>query len=258
MMNTKRCVAALCALLAFVVLAQEVKDADKAALRRRRRREFVEKVGGLVTKPYKGKLIRIANAQTTVPDEPIVRAGKQIQVALSLPVEVVKVSDPTASVGALFATNTAALLVVRDAAGPRILVAPEDAWGEVNVKALASDGPDAETLALRVRKEIWRAMALVLGAGDSQYEFCLMKPAHTLAQLDAIKADMPCPEPFNKMITNATALGAYVRRRTSYLKACQEGWAPPPTNDVQKAIWDQVHQMPTKPIKIEFDSNKGK
>ena len=77
----------------------------------------------------------------------------------------------------------------------------------------------------------------------------------TLALSDAIKADMPCPEPFNRMIMSATALGAYVKRRTSYHKACEEGWAPAPTNEVQKAIWEQVkadkERGPTNPIKIE-------
>ena len=38
----------------------------------------------------------------------------------------------------------------------------------------------------------------------------------------------------------------------TYDRACQEGWAPAPTNDVQKAIWDEVHEMPTEPIKIKY------
>ena len=60
------------------------------------------------------------------------------------------------------------------------------------------------------------------------------------------------------MIMSATALGAYVKRRTSYQKACEEGWAPLPTNDVQKAIWDKVHAVPKNPMKIEFDPKQGK
>ena len=45
-------------------------------------------------------------------------------------------------------------------------------------------------------------------------------------------------------------------RRTVYRKACEEGWAPQPTNDVQKAIWDKVHAMPTEPLKIKPETKK--
>jgi hypothetical protein len=39
---------------------------------------------------------------------------------------------------------------------------------------------------------------------------------------------------------------------------CQEGWAPPPTNEYQRAIWNDVHKIPEKPMKIDFDPAKGK
>ena len=44
--------------------------------------------------------------------------------------------------------------------------------------------------------------------------------------------------------------------RAPYAKACREGWAPAPTNDIQKAIWDKVHAMPTAPIKIKPETKK--
>ena len=44
--------------------------------------------------------------------------------------------------------------------------------------------------------------------------------------------------------------------RVPYLVAVQEGWAPQPTNDVQKAIWDKVHALPTEPIKIKPEEKK--
>ncbi len=47
-------------------------------------------------------------------------------------------------------------------------------------------------------------------------------------------------------------------KHTVYLVACQEGWAPPPTNEYQKAIWDKVHATPSKPIKITYDKDKQK
>ena len=34
-------------------------------------------------------------------------------------------------------------------------------------------------------------------------------------------------------------------RRTTYKTACEEGWAPPPTNDFQRAIWDAAKAAAT-------------
>ena len=47
-------------------------------------------------------------------------------------------------------------------------------------------------------------------------------------------------------------------RSDTYKLACQEGWVPEPTNDVQRTIWKQVHSIPDKPITIEFDPKKDK
>ena len=47
---------------------------------------------------------------------------------------------------------------------------------------------------------------------------------------------------------------------STYLKACEEGWAPTPTNEYQKAIWEQVkadkERGPTNPIKIPMPKKK--
>ena len=51
-------------------------------------------------------------------------------------------------------------------------------------------------------------------------------------------------------------LGVLPAQRATYLKACEEGWAPAPTNDVQKAIWEKVHAMPTEPLKIKPETKK--
>jgi hypothetical protein len=57
---------------------------------------------------------------------------------------------------------------------------------------------------------------------------------------------------------NLQALGMASERKVPYVKACKEGWAPAPTNEFQKAIWDKVHSTPKNPMKIEFDPKKGK
>jgi hypothetical protein len=54
------------------------------------------------------------------------------------------------------------------------------------------------------------------------------------------------------------AIGITKKVVKTYLDACEEGWAPAPTNDVQKAIWDKVHAAPKNPMKIEFNPKKGR
>ena len=54
------------------------------------------------------------------------------------------------------------------------------------------------------------------------------------------------------------ACGVTGERWVTYKKACQQGWAPAPTNNIQQAIWNRVHAAPKNPMKIEFDPKKGR
>ena len=75
-----------------------------------------------------------------------------------------------------------------------------------------------------------------------------------MKDLDAIPLLQPGPEPNNKMIDEAHRRGVQSARFTTYRQACREGWAPAPTNDLQKAIWEEVkadkERGPTNPITI--------
>ena len=65
---------------------------------------------------------------------------------------------------------------------------------------------------------------------------------------------MPCPEVYDKVQSTCQTLNVDMLRKVSYKRACIEGWAPAPTNDIQKAIWEQAkadkERGPTNPIKI--------
>ena len=145
---------------------------------------------------------------------------------------------------------------IDDPDAPRILCAPEESWAAVNVRALSVDSPQPDVLKKRVIKEAWRSLSIALGASDTMYRPCLLSPTHTLADLDANVSLVVSPEPFSKMMGNAEALGICRVRHTTYRKACYEGWAPPPTNEYQKAIWDMVHALPTEPMKIKPEAKK--
>lgn len=51
---------------------------------------------------------------------------------------------------------------------------------------------------------------------------------------------------------------AWLGEKTKIVMAVEEGWGANPTNDVEKAIWDEVHALPDKPMQIKFDPKRDK
>ncbi len=137
---------------------------------------------------------------------------------------------------------------------PSILVAPESRWAVVNVRALVED-KDEGRLRERFVKEAWRAFAYVGGAANSIQGECLMRPVESLRDLDHLKANNVSPEADMRIKEHLAALGVKPLVKDTYRRACQEGWAPAPTNDIQRAIWEQVkadkERGPTNPITIQ-------
>ena len=140
---------------------------------------------------------------------------------------------------------------------PTLLSAPEDCWSIVNAKKIASDNPSAEVFSDRIEKEAWRALVLAMGGINSQQQPCIMRTIRKPVHLDAYPVKVPSPEPFGHLMKSLREYGMRPYLRGTYLEACKKGWAPAPTNDLQKAIWEKAHEVPTKPIKVEFDPKKG-
>ena len=109
----------------------------------------------------------------------------------------------------------------------------------VNLAALAKDGPSAELLAKRLQKEVWRGFGYLMGVANSQGG-CLLMPVTSLADLDGLKAQTLGMEPYVKIMAYARHLGMSPSRAMTYRKALEEGWAPEPANDAQRAIWQEV------------------
>lgn len=134
-----------------------------------------------------------------------------------------------------------------------ITLMPEEFRATVNVKALSSDGAAPDVVATRLQKELSRAALYLMGSGCAFGD--VTSPVRGLKELDGITFLSAQPETL--MHLNAkTAAGVQLIRFATYRTACQEGWAPAPTNDVQKAVWDEVHAMPTAPIKIKPETKK--
>lgn len=256
-------IATFLAIMGFCVAADAVdtNKLAKAERRRIRREQRIIRDGGLVLKPNLGKVVRFVDAQDRIMRKDVELAAKTVGEVINMPVETV---GGEASAGAFnLAENVikekpvgAAVLLVADDRLPAVIVAPEKSWSAVNVTALASDFPPKEILSIRVRKELVRAAAWALGAGESMMKPCIMQYEPTLAALDANRLMVPSPDPVMRMVNGAMARGIDTIREDTYLRACEEGWAPPPTNDVQKAIWDKVHALPASPIKIKPETKK--
>ena len=155
--------------------------------------------------------------------------------------------------------GSASLFVVDDENLPSLLAAPEARWVMVNVAPLAKGaGEKPAFFAARVQKELTRGFSLLAGAQCSNYPKslmgCITKPEELDTFLDC-RLPVDIPARFRGYVEG---YGIKPDQKVSYRKACEEGWAPQPTNDVEKAVWSDVHKLPEKPIKIEFDPKKDK
>lgn len=140
---------------------------------------------------------------------------------------------------------------------PSLVTAPEDGWALVNVTALAEGAASPDVLAARVRKEALRAFAFVTGGCYLSRAPMLMRDVKKASDLDAIVQEGYGVEVLNHVHKSAEFYGLVPWRQAVYRKACMDGWAPAPTNEYQKAIWNELNAKPTKPIKIEYDPKKG-
>ena len=243
------------AAFAFVVCA-----ADADTPRRVRPRGVAKQSGGIVERAYAGKVVRVFNAQSAVPSDIVAKAVLDTRLSAQLPVEVVaaEASGEAAAMAnasklANGANVGAAVVMVEKPGQPIIIASPDGRWAILNV---AEIGRDSGKVEVRFRKLLWNAVAHALGAGSTGDRGCVLRGFGSMQELDGIAATTPGPMAHNAMIEVAAARGIGMISFASYRTACQQGWAPQPTNDVQKAIWDEVHAMPTEPIKIKPETKK--
>lgn len=153
-----------------------------------------------------------------------------------------------------------AVIVADNDTTPAMLLAPEDYWGVVNVRKvsrnLKTDRAKQKFLPSRTAKEVVRALSLLCGGGASQFPGNLMNIAK-LEDVDFCNGSLPV-DMIDKYQKYLAELGVTPAYKTIYEQACQEGWASQPTNDVQRKIWNVIHEIPSKPMKIKFDPNKKK
>ena len=262
----KRLIIAMAACACMAALAQSQVGPTRAAARkltaeeiRERQRRHTERLGGRLVKPgsMKGRFLFLDAQERVGADAGSGEVAKKVNFFVQFDAYAAKGPAPTLKTADKALADSganAAVFLVDDDVLPALLVAPERRWAFVNVRPLAADKPDQERLEFRTRSELWRAFAMVLGAGDTESTACVMNPCVSLADLDKAESGMISMEPLATIQAHAKKIGITPYIRAFYRTACREGWAPAPTNQYQQAIWDKVmsdnERGPTNPITI--------
>lgn len=256
--------AVVAAVAAFGFAAEAAPQAPNPGEKVKVRRmtpEMRKKVGEMIERPnsQKGKIAFISTQAEIRDDVFTSLVSNQVKhTGYNMVFEKAAAGDPAALKAASKAD--VAVIVVADDKTPTLLSAVEDGWAVVNVRKL-SEGlstPEAKAKFLepRCQKEVLRAFATIGGGIASQYPDNLMDIAK-ISDLDLVDVFIPndAERSMRKILAQR---GVTPVQKAFYSQACRQGWAPAPTNDTQKAIWDRVHALPTNPIKIKYDPKRDK
>ena len=214
-----------------------------------------QRVGGFIERPGTAKgSITYVNCQQKAPkswiDESIAYFSEVTKFKINYAEGTFDIKNPKVE-------GNVAIFIVDDDGLPPVLIAPESRWALVNIAPITQEKRPA-FFEQRTKKELSRAFAYLCGATGSKYERSLTRGISNQAELDK-NPDYELPmDVVQRFWDYMKPLGVLPIQRTTYMKACQEGWAPEPTNDVQRSVWQKVHAIPDKPIKIEFDPKKDK
>ena len=241
-------VSVICA-IATMADSKASDKADKEAKLAARKERMMQATGGLVEKPGVGK-IAVVNAQHKVSEDAITNIVAKLVFQTHFNVELVRGDFPMYTPPPGF---RAAVVIGADENLPLSLVASENLWGFVNVAKIGDKNVES-----RFTKEFIRVTTLAFGASLSQFVGSPLCSTDGVNMLDKHVTENYTFDCQQMILKNLSNLGMRPSTKTTYKKACQEGWAPQPTNQYQKVIWDQVHAIPDRPITIEFDPKKDK
>lgn len=235
----------------------ELTGAELNARRKESYERFLKKTGGHIVKPGTGKLVFV-NLQKKIPASDLQIAAAELERLVQIKIEVVpsdlKISIGNAETSMKSLGANAAVYFVEDPSLPLCLVAPEGSWAIVNGARLTKDSPDAGRLSKRAQAMAWRAFCYVAGGAECGLQNCCLNPARDAKELDALPGPRFCQHPLQSFGPHLAHAGITPFIRTTYRAAVRQGWAPAPTNDYQKAIWEQVNadkeRGPTNPIRI--------
>lgn len=246
------CVATM-AVSAQFMPRREVKPDSKLGKLRAQDREYA---GGYIEKPGSQKgVFLIADAQNVIAASNFVGMAAGMSEQSGFNFKYAKVEAP-ANLGwdALAKKHgaTCVIGIVADDHTPATLVAHDENWALVNVTRFGENltGNARERFfASRVRKGVLKAYAQLCAIYPSKFGYCVLladKPVDIDRYKELLTIDV-LQDSFKRL----SALGMSPKSMVPYRQACTEGWAHQPTNALEKAVWDEIHTLPTKPITIE-------
>jgi len=250
-------------MVAFISAGSFAQDKTTLPVPPEKLAEFNARTGGMVSPIDNGKRLLVLDAREgeSIQLEEAIELGNHV---LKLPSVVEKTQLPEGVAPYAFCAGKqnekcpAIILFYNRKGDASLSVFPENAIACVNVHGLVTDDP--KLYKERLGKEYWRSVGFIFGAYGLQMPGCVLQPVSSAEQLDAIKGRQLGPNRFNMVLKTSNALGIQMIRTTTYMRACQEGWAPPPTNDVQRAIWAKFRsdkeRGPANAIKIEPPGKK--
>lgn len=244
------------------VTGKPVKDGGKFTLEQIKARDerVMKKTGGFIHQKAEGPLTLLVDAREKA-RLTIDEVARLYRLGTHLDINTAKIprngQDVLTFARSRMAETKALLVVViidKCTDLPALSVFPEERVGIVNADKLVG-GDDPSAPEMRVNKEIWRAIGFVGGIGYSAQANDIMQPYYTLRELDENRYPFIQPMNMAKMYQMCKRFGVKKERRIPYRVAVIEGWAPTPTNDYQKAVWDEVRSEkergPAKGLKIE-------
>lgn len=247
-------------------IAKKAEAAAKPKMTRAQienRPEVLKKTGGFVDSPAAGTAIVVVDARAKsggAPDQfaTVYRdLSKMLVTVEKTPLK--EGTCPVTLAAERLAAHKAAfaMVVIDEEKYSGLMVFPEDRLVVVNA-AKYKEGTDPVRREERVIKELWRGLGFVSGIGYAPFKNDVFQPVYTIPELDALEYQVMQPMNFQKMYGMMAKYGIKRARHIPYRLACMEGWAAQPTNEYQKAIWEQVHKLPEKPIKIEYNEKRDK
>lgn len=220
--------------------------------------------GGRIIIPgsQKGKLVYV-NAQNRADRAWLENSAKDYMDLLRFQIEIkdAVIDNPDFNTCRKFMMDNgliiAVFLIDREDDGRTLAIYPEQGFSVVNIAQLGK-GVKPKFFEMRVRKELHRGLAAICGAFGSQFEKSILAGTRTPEDLDQAFDDQIPFDAIQRFPPYLAKFGISPLQFTSYRQACREGWAPAPTNEYQKAVWDREHQLPDKPIQIKFDPKAKK
>ena len=264
----KQLIMAGSAILALIVCAEEIVQqkaeqsvsakkeltpAEKAANIKRFKQRYYENTGGRVVNPNSGKgKIVFVNTQSLVSTGVLSAMIDELALSFSLRMAIHDGEKPTLEnidEAAKSSGGATTVFIVDDPVLPISVVAYEAGWAIVNVGKLAKAGDGIVNA--RIQKELARSFAMTSGISYGTGTAGLMAPVRKAADLDScVLPERVNPNLYTHIHNYLSIFGVTPTQVATYRKACKDGWAAAPTNDVQKAIWDkEMEKKSQKPAK---------